>query len=172
MRFQKGVRFSYFRRPRGRGRATYKMSRTAYHSRLHNLARVERPRTHAQTQRLQIEIALAAYRGESYRAMARRLGCSHVHCWRVARRYRTGQIPWLPSDEESLLSMWDRLGLGGDSHADTALAEPVRANMADRLAQLQLSNPYRVMAHARTLREWKDLERRGGRRVLFRVPVR
>jgi hypothetical protein len=34
-----------------------------------------------------------------------------------------------------------------------------------------LSNPYRVMAHAKTLREWQELERRGGRRVISSVAL-
>lgn len=34
------------------------------------------------------------------------------------------------------------------------------------------SNPYRVMAEARTLEEWQRIEQRGGRRVVLRFPVR
>ncbi len=86
------------------------MSRAAYQARLHNLRRVKkRPRMYEQTRRIELEIALGTHRGESYRAMARWLGCSHVHSWRVARRYRAGLIPLLPPDEQGLLALRDSL---------------------------------------------------------------
>ena len=44
------------------------------------------------------------------RKMVRRLGLrSHAHCWRVARNYRTGQIPMVPSDEEGLMELRESL---------------------------------------------------------------
>jgi hypothetical protein len=79
MKFQRGIRFPYSRPPRGPGRGDppYQMSHAAYQARLRNLSSWNRPRTPLETQRLRIEIALGTLRGEKYRAMARRLGCSH-----------------------------------------------------------------------------------------------
>ena len=109
-RFKKGVRFSCYRPTRGPGRGDYDMSRTAYQARLANLRGWERRHTYSETWRLKIEIALGTHRGESYRKMARRLGLrSHAHCWRVARNYRTGQIPMLPRDEQGLVEMRESL---------------------------------------------------------------
>jgi hypothetical protein len=128
MRFQKGVGYTGPRRARGPGSGDppYRMSRMAYQARLRNLGHVKRPRTLAETQRLQIEIALATHRGESYRAIARRLGLrSHAHCWRVARRYRRGLIPMLPRDEQQLLAMRDSLA-AGSLPAGRATARPAR----------------------------------------------
>src|SRR6516164_6688765 len=108
MRFYKGISFPW-RRPRGRARGTYRMSLAAYQARLRNLVHVPRQRTYAETQRLQIEIALATHRGESTRSLAKRLRCSHVHCWRVARRYRSGLLPLLPRDEQGLVALRESL---------------------------------------------------------------
>lgn len=95
MRFRKGVRFSHFRRRRGLGRGDppYTMTHKARRARDRNasmaravlaLRRGRVDRTCEETRRLEIEIALAGHRGETYRAMARRLGLrSHAHCWRV-----------------------------------------------------------------------------------------
>ena len=112
IRFQKGTCFPYPRAPRGPGRGDlpYRMSRRAYQARLRNLGGVERQRTYGETRRNELEIALATHRRENYRVMAKRLGLrSHAHCWRVAHRYRTRQIPMLPSDEQELLAMRDSL---------------------------------------------------------------
>lgn len=120
MRFQKGIGSPYPRRPRGPGRGDppYDMSREAYQARISSASKARaalaeqhdrRERTYEETRRLEQEIALASLRGETYRAMARRLGCSHVHCWRVARRYRTGQIPMLPHDEQGLVALRESL---------------------------------------------------------------
>src|SRR5215471_18547216 len=58
VRFQPGVGCpKHLRRPRGPGRGSYRMSRAAYQARLRNLAGLNRPRTNAQTQRIQVEIA-------------------------------------------------------------------------------------------------------------------
>ena len=248
MRFQKGVRFPYYRRPRGPGRrgkpgGCYRMSRAAYQARISTASKARaalarrqgKPeRTYEETRRLEFEIALASHRGETYRAMASRLGCSHIHCWNVARRYRTGQIPMLPPDEQELVALRDSLDrepslqqaipwwmardwrshdeIWGctlltqeqkvqaaaeldrreyakqhppESHASQQ-AQPMPGQSARRLykcvqqpaasdearVEIQRSNPYRVLAHAKTLREWQELERRGGRRVLFSVSVR
>jgi len=103
-----GIRFGP-RRPRGRGRGTYRMSRAAYQARLRNLVCVERRRSYEQTRRLEVEVAVGTHRRESTRAMARRLKCSHVHCWRVARRYKHGQLPLLPRDEQGLSRFCDSL---------------------------------------------------------------
>ena len=112
MRFQKGVGYPYPRPPRGPGRGDppYRMSRRAYQSRLRNLGRVERQRTYGETRRLELDIALATHRGETFRAMAERLHLrSHAHCWRVAHKYRTRQIPMLPQDAQGLLALRDSL---------------------------------------------------------------
>jgi len=63
--------------------------------------------------------------------------------------------------------------------ADFEQARGVTGRMRERqpgasqpaLLEPQPSNPYRAIAHARTLREWEQLERRGGGRVLFSVPI-
>jgi hypothetical protein len=106
MRFYKGIRFGP-RRPRGKGRGTYRVSRRAYQARLRNLGHVARARSYSDTRRLEIEVALGTHRGESTRAMAKRVRCSHVHCWRVARRYRLGLLPLLPRDLEALTKFRD-----------------------------------------------------------------
>ena len=90
------------------------MSHKAQQARIHaaecrKLVGGKPPRTYGETRRLEIEIALGTHRGETCRAM--RLGCSHVHCWRVARNYHRGLIPILPPDEQGLLAMRDSLGL-------------------------------------------------------------
>lgn len=50
--------------------------------------------------------------------------------------------------------------------------ECIPCDIEEAAPDVPLSNPYRVMAHAKTLREWQELERRGGRRVMSSVPVR
>lgn len=148
MRFQKGVGYPYpqFRPPRGPGRGDprYDMTRKAHLARLHAAGRRKvvggKPlRTWGETRRLELEIALGTHRGESCRAMAKRLDCSHVHCWRVARDYRRGLIPMLPPDEQTLLAMRDSLDapmspprpcveppLGRDAPPHVAPPEPPR----------------------------------------------
>jgi hypothetical protein len=108
MKFQKGIGYPYPRPPRGPGRGDprYSMSRAAYQARLRNLVGVKRPRTNSETRLIELEVALGTHRGESYRAIARRLGIrSYAHCWRVARKYRNRQIPMLPQDARGLLAM-------------------------------------------------------------------
>ena len=87
------------------------MSRAAYDARRNNLRkrRTEHLRTYDQSRCLELEIALATHRGESYRAMANRLGCSHVYCWKVARAYRRGGIPMLAPDEQGLSALRNSL---------------------------------------------------------------
>lgn len=110
MRFQTGKGWPYSRRSRGPGRGEYRMSRAAYQARLRNLVGWNRARTYEQTRRIEVEIALAMHRGETFRATAKRLGLrSHAHCWRVARKYRAGLIPMLPPDEQKLMAMPDSL---------------------------------------------------------------
>src|SRR5215469_15310902 len=144
MRFRQGMRwFKGQRRTRGRSRHPYTMTRPAEQARVTNaskaraaLARKRRDseRTYGETRRIELEIALASHGFESYRQIARRVGLrSHAHCWRVIRRYRTGQIPYLPPDEESLLAMRESLGLG-ENLADTALAEPARAIIRNKMS--------------------------------------
>ena len=176
MRYYTGIKFGW-RRPRGRGRGTYRMSLKAYQTRLsatgeRKVVGGKLARSWQETRRLEAEIALATHGPETYRAIARRLGCSHVHCWRVARRYRARQIPLLPSDEQALLEMRDSFGPAPEpSRRLYGAPSQGTASVALR-APDQASSPYRVVAQAKTLREWRDLERRGGRRVLFSVPVR
>jgi hypothetical protein len=71
MKFQRGVPNPYPRRPRGPGRgdSPYQMSRAAYHARISNLERWLRPRTYAETRRIELEIALASHGHESCRQM-------------------------------------------------------------------------------------------------------
>ena len=131
---------------------------------------MERPRTHADTQLLQIEIALGTHRSERYRAMARRLGCSHVWCWRVARKYRRGLIPMLPGDEQGLVALRESLAPvpaePKPEQTTRRLYEHAQQPAASHVTRVepQTSNPYRVMAEAKTLREWRELERRSKRR--------
>jgi len=111
MRFYPGIRFGR-RRPRGRGRGDppYRLSRAAYQARLRNVSRVKRRRSYHETRRLELEIALGWHRGETYRALAKRLGLrSHAHCWRVARRYRLGLLRFLPRNEQGLVKLRDSL---------------------------------------------------------------
>jgi hypothetical protein len=130
MKFQKGIGCPYYsRRPRGRGRGQYRMSRTAYQARRLNLLRWERPRSYDETRLIEFEIALATHRGESYRLMAKRLGLrSHAHCWRVARRYRRGLIPLLPRNEQGLVTLRDSLisQSGTDHEQPEQQQEPTR----------------------------------------------
>ena len=52
---------------------------------------------------------------------------------------------------------------------DLFSAAPTTASDQD---EPQRSNPYHVMFEARTMDEWEKLERRGGCRVRFSVPMR
>jgi hypothetical protein len=110
MRFQEGIGWPHPRRPRGLGRGEYRMSRAAYQARVRNLAAWRRSRSYEQTRRIEIEIALATHRGESFRAIAKRLGLrSFAYCWRVARRYRAGLLRMLPLAEPELVAFRDSL---------------------------------------------------------------
>jgi hypothetical protein len=116
MRFKKGVGYQGPRWPRGRGRGNppYQMSRAAYDARLHNLRCVKkRKRTYGESRRNELEVALWTHKPEdkreSLRTLARRVGLSHVYCWKVARNYRNGLIPLLPDDEAGLLELRDSL---------------------------------------------------------------
>ena len=184
MRFQKGIGSPYSRRPRGPGRGDppYRMSQAAYRARLRSLGQWVRPRSYGETRRIELEIALASHGHESYRGIARRLGLrSHAYCWRVIHRYRTGQIPSLPPDAESLLEMRESLGLS-ETSVDTALAEPIRASgrvsREDYPATGPSSQP-RVMTTdesiAETWREVADWKRRKlatyDTRHRIRVPI-
>ena len=131
MRFQKGIGYTGPRRPRGKGDRSkpggcYRMSPEAYRARLKNAGRRKLvggkpPRSYGETRRLELEVALGTQRGETFRAMAKRLNCSHIHCWRVARKYRRGLIPMLPRDEQQLLAMRD-CSVSPDSRSWLAVA--------------------------------------------------
>jgi len=141
MRFQRGIGYPYPRRPRGKGRGQYRMSRVAYQARVRNLAARRRPRTYDETRRIQLEIALATHRGLTYRAMAKRLGLhSYAYCWRVARRYRAGLLRMLPLAESELVALRDSL-----------YASPVPAASPDRVPSTRpvVSHDYDPYAHAR-----------------------
>jgi hypothetical protein len=185
MRFQKGVGYPGPRRPRGPGRGDppYRMSQAAYQARLRNLGRFKRARTHGETRLIELEIALASHDHESCRGIARRLGLrSHAYCWRVIRRYRTGQIPSLPSDEESLLAMRNSLGLG-ENQVETVLAEPARTNIGPALENGGVGTcssgeppvmtvDERIAETWREVREWKSKHPIKRPHVVFRVPIR
>ena len=66
MRFQTGKGWPYSRRSRGPGRGEYRMSRATYQARLRNLVGWNRARTFEQTRRIEVEIALAVHRGETF----------------------------------------------------------------------------------------------------------
>ena len=192
MRFRPRELYRVNWRPRGPKRKEYDVTFRVQQTRPLNAAKARvalallrgmPDRSHGETRQLEIEIVLARHRRETYRAMARRLGCSHVHCWRVAQRYRTGQIPWLPPDEESLLSMRESLGLS-EELADSALTEATLANIrgareiAARGVSFSPGPPLMTtdQAIAERWREARDEQRKNRGhsrpRVLFRVPVR
>jgi hypothetical protein len=136
MRFQQGIGYPYpeLRRPRGRGRGDYRMSRKAGQARQRNLGRVKRLRTQEQTDRIQLEIALWTHRPtderESLRALAARLGLkSHAYCWRVARNYRAGSIEWLSPAESGLLAVRDSIG-PSPTHDSDGVPLTAAANVA------------------------------------------
>jgi hypothetical protein len=113
MRFQAGVKWPFRavqRRPRGRGRGTYRLSRGAYAQRVRALVGWRRSRNHEETERLKFEIALATHPREPIKALARRLGLqSRAYCRRIARRYRAGLMPMLPTSEAELMAFRDSL---------------------------------------------------------------
>lgn len=147
MRYYKGIKFGW-RRARGRGRGTYRMSDAASRARLSSLGRVQRTRTYDQTRRLELDIALASHHKETYRATARRLGCSHVHCWRVTRRYRRGLLRPLPRDKRELIAFRDSLyGEITPSPASVVATEPVPILMPPQ---------YVIPEQYRDLEKWKE----------------
>lgn len=90
MRFQKGVRFPYFRRRRGRGRGCYDLSDAALAARRGNLAiaeargRLKRLRCRDET----LTIKLLVWQNGprlSLRSLGRQLGVSHVYVHKIAR---------------------------------------------------------------------------------------
>jgi hypothetical protein len=57
--------------------------------------------------------------------MAKRLGLrSYAYCWRIARRYRAGQMPMLPSNERELLAFRDFLA--ADCKPSLPITKPAR----------------------------------------------
>ena len=113
--------------------------------------------------------------------IARRLGLrSHTYCWRVIRRYRTGQIPSLPPDEESLLLMRESLGLS-ENQVDTVLANPARTNIRPALENgVGTCSPgepplmavdERIAETWREVREWKRKHPIRRPHVVFSVPI-
>ena len=107
----------------------------------------------------------------SQRALARQLGVSQPYICKVMRKaHPVG---------------WDALTRNGrTTFEELEQVRRVSARMRERAPGLftpatrpaahepQPANPYRVMAHARTLRDWEQIRRRAGRRVLFSVPIR
>ena len=184
MRFQPGRGYTGPRRPRGPGRGDppYRMSQAAYQARLRNLVHWRRPRSPLETQRLRIEIALATLRGETQRAMARRLGCSHVYCRKVAIAFKAGRIPFLPADEVSLLAMRDSLGLR-EHQGNGVLAEPARTNIGPALENGSvgscgpgqprlMTTDERIAETWREVAEWKRKHPIRRPQMVFRVPIR
>ena len=118
-RFQPGIGYIGPRRPRGPGRKQYRMTDRGRLARWRNAANARRAlsekrgkpeRTPEESKRIQAEVALWTHRrGESLRALARRLRCSHVYCRKAARRYQEGVIGWLGPDEASVLQWRDAL---------------------------------------------------------------
>jgi hypothetical protein len=144
------------------------MSRKAGEARQRNLARVKRPRTPGQTERIQLEIALWTHRPaderESLRALAARLGLkSHAHCCRVARNYRAGLIEWLSPTEARLLAVRDSVG-PAPTHDSDGAPLTAAANVAQRERECR--------ERLREAHEWQRKHQRySGSRVLFSVPV-
>jgi len=148
----------------------------AYQARLRNLGRFKRARSHGETRRIELEIALASHGHESCRGIARRLGLrSHAYCCRVIRRYRTGQIPSLPPDEQSLLAMRDSLGLSGNQD-DRALANPARANIGAALENgavgtRSAGEPRVMTVDERIAETWREVQEWKRRSIQSGVPM-
>jgi hypothetical protein len=114
MRFQRGFLYRVNWRPRGVARKPYDVTLRVRQTRPLNAAKARislaqgqgKPeRTYLQSRELELEIVLGRLRLETYRQLARRLGCSHVHCWRVVRRHSRGLLPMLPKDEQGLIAL-------------------------------------------------------------------
>jgi hypothetical protein len=175
MRFQKGIGYIGPRRPRGSGRGdpTYRMSQAAYQARLRNLGRFTRARSHGETRRIELEIALASHGHESCRGIARRLGLrSHAYCWRVIRRYRTGQIPALPPDEQSLLSMRESLGFSENHRTNMGPAlENGGVGTSSSGEPPVMTVDERIAETLREVEEWKRKHPIRRSPVVFSVPI-
>jgi hypothetical protein len=181
MKYQKGTGYTRPRRPRGKCDRSkpggcYRISPKAYRARLRNAGRRKLvggkpPRTYGETRCLELEVAMGTHRGETCRAMAKRLNCSHVQCWRLARNYRAGRIQWLPRDEQGLVAMRDSLG-------PALLPEP-EPQRPSRPSQQPVNAPGALTADegiAETRRIYEEEKRKnrseGRRRALYSVPFR
>jgi hypothetical protein len=95
MRFQKGIGYTGYRRPRGRGRGCYSLSDAALAARRHNLGiaeargRLKRLRCHDETLIIKLLVWQTCFGQEprpSLRTLARQLGVSHVYVHKVLRK--------------------------------------------------------------------------------------
>jgi hypothetical protein len=113
--------------------------------------------------------------------MARRMGCSHTYCRKVAIGFKAGRIPFLEPDEASLLVMRESLGLS-ENQAGTALAEPARANegVVQWVSGTGTGCPpeprvmtvdERIAETWREVAEWKRKHPIRRSHVVFRVPI-
>jgi len=156
------------------------MSEAALRQRRHNLNRT-RLRSDRETDMIKRLIWQACLDGEqhrSQRALARQLGVWPSYVWKVQRKA-------LSEGLDVLLANGGRFTLDDLEKARSFTAK-LRAQEPGLLASAQSSketqkfegyatsehrepsNPYQVMTHAKTLREWQE----SGRRVRFSVPLR
>jgi hypothetical protein len=154
------------------------MSEAALRQRRLNLKRT-RIRSYRETAIIKRLIWQARFDGGermSQRALARQLRVWPSYVWKVQRK--------VPSEEMDALLAGGRVTLDDleEARSFTAklraqepglLAPPPSSNETQKFeayatgAQREPSNPYQVMAHAKTLREWQE----SGRRVRFSVPL-
>lgn len=181
MGFRKGFRYPH--PPRGPARKPYHMSEAALRARRRNLekarnrGKIKLWRGHDETQIIKLLIWQSWFDPEprpSQRTLARKLCVRPSYVCKVQKKAITKGM--------------DALTREGRRITLDDLAEPQRvsARMRERAPELfgpasasvpaipepHRSEPYRVIAEARTLEDWEKLERRGRRRVGFSIRVR
>lgn len=191
MRFQKGIQYAH--PPRGPGRKPYRMTEVALRARRSNIAKAKRARSDSETRVIKRLIWQAQFDGgqrESQRALARQLGVAPSYVHKVQKQAAEGM--------DALLRYGQRVTL--DDLADArrftnklrerepeVLAPELRRRSNEGDSGASPDSPYMTAEQnvAETWREvaewkrtnasdgqWREYERLGGRRVLFRVPVR
>lgn len=157
------------------------MSAKAWRARRRNLsnARLRSQRESRIIKLLVWQAYWASDKRPSERAVARQLGVwpSYVHkLWRCAHTVGSDALlqHGRPVTLDDLMEARDFTATVREQAPE--LLAPPRRSYAGEYSHVPLpsqpSNPYQAMAHAKTLREWQEVDRRSGRRVLFSVPVR
>jgi hypothetical protein len=195
MRFQKGIHFPH--PPRGPARKPYTMTPEALRARRRNFAqarsqgRIKLWRSHDESKLIKLLIWQAGFGSgppPSQRALGRQLGVRHSYVHKVQHKvYKEGmdalgrEEKWItPDDLAAARRVSARLrerapDLFATAPQPHATSEP-RVMTADDLQweaqelirQAHKQNPG---AQPRTMQEWQELERRGGRRTLIVVPL-